>query len=99
MDGYALRSADTRAASPAVPAKLTLSGRVAAGAVADRPLRPGEAFRIFTGAPLPEGADCVIPQEDVKTDGETVQVPRPLAEGDFVRPRGEDMRAGETVLA
>ena len=70
MDGYALRSADTATASAEVPAKLTLAGRVPAGAVAERPLRAGEAFRIFTGAPLPEGADSVVPQEDVIADGE-----------------------------
>ena len=60
MDGYALRSADTDAATADVPAKLTLAGRVPAGSVAERPLRAGEAFRIFTGAPLPDGADCVM---------------------------------------
>ncbi len=98
MDGYALRSGDTRLASREAPAKLTVGGRVAAGAVAARPLRAGEAFRIFTGAPLPEGADCVIPQEDVTAGGTTVEISRPVAAGDFVRPRGEDMRAGETVL-
>lgn len=98
MDGYALRSADTNAASADVPAKLTLAGRVPAGSVAERPLRAGEAFRIFTGAPLPDGADCVIPQEDVVAEGSTVQVSKPLRAGEFVRPRGEDMRVGETVL-
>jgi len=98
MDGYAVRAADTAAASVEVPAKLTLAGRVPAGAVAERPLCAGEAFRIFTGAPLPEGADSVIPQEDVLAEGSTVQVAKPLRAGDFVRPRGEDMRAGETVL-
>ena len=98
MDGYAVRAADTAAASAEVPAKLTLAGRVPAGAVADRPLRTGEAFRIFTGAPLPEGADSVVPQEDVVAEGAAVQLAKPLRAGDFVRPRGEDMRAGETVL-
>jgi molybdopterin molybdotransferase len=98
MDGYALRAADTRTASAAAPARLTVSGRVAAGAIAERPLRAGEAFRIFTGAPLPEGADGVIPQEDVTTEGTSLVISRPVQPGDFVRPRGEDMRANETVL-
>lgn len=98
MDGYALQAQDTRTASGPVPARLTLAGHVAAGAVAERPLRSGEAFRIFTGAPLPEGADSVIPQEEVKEDGAALLVPRPVQAGEFVRPRGEDMRAGETVL-
>jgi molybdopterin molybdotransferase len=98
MDGYALRGADTAAATARAPARLALAGRVPAGALAERPLRPGEAFRIFTGAPLPEGADAVVPQEDVTAEGQTLLVPRPVPEGDFVRPRGEDMRRGDRVL-
>jgi molybdopterin molybdotransferase len=98
MDGYALRGADTDAASAADPARLRLAGRVAAGVVASRALAPGESFRIFTGAPLPEGADAVIPQEDVKEDGAVVLVPRRVRTGEYVRPRGEDIARGETVL-
>lgn len=98
MDGYALRSADTRAAAALSPTRLALAGRVPAGAMAERPLRPGEAFRIFTGAPLPEGADAVIPQEDVAAEGGILLVPRPVDDGDFVRPRGEDMKRGDRVL-
>src|SRR5262245_4078559 len=98
MDGYALRAADTGAALAAAPTRLAVGGRVAAGAIAERPLREGEAFRIFTGAPLPEGSDGVIPQEDVVTDGAFIAISRPVRSGEFVRPRGEDMRAGETVL-
>ncbi len=98
MDGYALRSADTGGASTAAPARLKVVGRVAAGAVATRPLSPGEAYRIFTGAPLPEAADAVIPQEDITEHDGTLLVPRPVRAGDFVRPHGEDMRAGERVL-
>ena len=98
MDGYALRSADTGGASSGVPARLAVAGRVAAGSVAARPLGPGEAFRIFTGAPLPEGADSVIPQEDVTEEAGILFLPRPVRRGDFVRPRGEDLRTGETVL-
>ena len=98
MDGYALRADDTRHATSVAPARLALAGRVAAGGTADRSLRAGEAFRIFTGAPLPEGADSVIPQEEVTTEDATVLLSRPTRVGEFVRPRGEDMRAGETVL-
>ncbi len=98
MDGYALRGADTRAASEAAPARLGLAGRVPAGALAERALAAGEAFRIFTGAPLPAGADAVIPQEDVKEDGPVVLVSRRVEPGEYVRPKGEDLRAGETVL-
>lgn len=98
MDGYALRAADTAGAGPTAPVRLAVAGRVAAGHVAERPLGPGEAYRISTGAPLPDGADAVIPQEEVTADGRSVLVSRPVAPGEFVRPRGEDMRAGEAVL-
>lgn len=98
MDGYAVRSADTRAATAAEPSRLAVGGRVAAGTVADRPLASGQTFRIFTGAPLPEGADAVIPQEEVREEAGVLLVPRPAGTGDFVRPAGEDMRAGERVL-
>jgi molybdopterin molybdotransferase len=98
MDGYALLAADAKAASAERPARLTLSGRVAAGGVAEQALKPGQVFRIFTGAPLPDGADAVIPQEEITEDGGMILVPRPVSSGQFVRPRGEDMRAGQTVL-
>ncbi|OGK79216.1 MAG: hypothetical protein A2X51_05365 [Candidatus Rokubacteria bacterium GWC2_70_24] len=98
MDGYAVRSADTVGATFERPARLTLGGRVPAGGVAERALRAGEAFRIFTGAPLPEGADSIIPQEDVTADGGTVVIGRLVPPGECVRPRGEDMRAGDSVL-
>jgi molybdopterin molybdotransferase len=98
MDGYAVASADTREAGADRPARLRLGGRVAAGHVAERPLARGEAFRILTGAPLPEGADAVIPQEDVTVEGETVSVPRPVPPGDYVRPRGEDIRPGDRLF-
>lgn len=98
MDGYALRSEDTHAAVAAAPVRLAVAGRVPAGGVAERALRAGEAFRIFTGAPLPEGADSVVPQEDVTAEGGVLLVPRPVREGAFVRPRGEDMKRGDRVL-
>jgi molybdopterin molybdotransferase len=98
MDGYALRSADTRGASAGSPARLVVAGRVPAGALAERPLGPGEAFRIFTGAPLPDGADAVAPQENVREEGGRLVVSGPVETGAFVRPRGEDMRDGDRVL-
>ena len=98
MDGYALRSVDTGGATAGAPARLAVAGRVPAGAKAERALQPGEAFRIFTGAPLPEGSDSVIPQEDVTEVAGALLVPRPVGVGDFVRPRGEDMSRGDRVL-
>jgi molybdopterin molybdotransferase len=98
MDGYALRSEDLRQAAATRPARLRVAGRVPAGKMAERRLEPGEAYRIFTGAPLPDGADTVVPQEDVGLDGEDVLVPRTAPVGDYVRPRGEDMRPGDVLL-
>jgi molybdopterin molybdotransferase len=95
MDGYAIRAADTRAGA----VRLRVVGRVAAGALPSRAVGPGEAMRIFTGAPLPEGADAVVPQEDVEADGEGVRVPEGIAEAAYVRPRGEDVRKGDHVLS
>jgi molybdopterin molybdotransferase len=98
MDGYALRAADAAGASPAHPARLRLLGEVPAGSVAERPVGVGEAYRILTGAPLPEGADAVVPQEDVRSEAGALLVPRPVEHGEYVRPRGEDIRRGEPVL-
>jgi molybdopterin molybdotransferase len=99
MDGYALRAADTATASADRPARLRLLGEIPAGAVADRPVSPGEAYRILTGAPMPSGADAVIPQEEIGRDGAVVIVPKVVVAGSFVRPRGEDIRTGDSVLA
>ncbi len=98
MDGYALLSRDTLGASPERPTELTVVGTVPAGSLAGQPLHSGEAFRIFTGAPLPDGADGVIPQEEVEPVGTRIRVRRPVRSGEFVRPLGEDIRAGETAL-
>jgi molybdopterin molybdotransferase len=95
MDGYAIRAADTRGG----PARLRVVGRIAAGALPSRAVGAGEAMRIFTGAPLPEGADAVVPQEDVEVDGEAVRVPGSVADAAYVRPRGEDVRKGDHVLS
>ncbi len=94
MDGYAVRAADTSRA----PVTLAVVQQIAAGVLPTRPLARDEAARIFTGAPLPEGADAVVPQEDVEVDGERVRIPRAVAPGAFVRARGEDVRAGDRVL-
>ncbi|HYE92762.1 MAG TPA: gephyrin-like molybdotransferase Glp, partial [Terriglobales bacterium] len=94
MDGYAVRAADTRA----VPARLTVVGTVTAGAMPSRDVRAGEAMRIFTGAPLPSGADAVIPQEDTDASDGAVTLKAAVGVGDYVRPRGEDLKAGDVVL-
>jgi len=96
MDGYAVVSGDLLAATP-VP--LRVVARVAAGAVPTRAIGPGEAARIFTGAPLPPGADAVVMQEDCHASGDTVVVRGPVSPGQHVRPRGNNVAAGEQVLA
>jgi molybdopterin molybdotransferase len=94
MDGYAVRAEDTTSGSVA----LSVVGRVAAGELAAVSLATGQAMRIFTGAPMPSGADSVVPQEDVETNDDRVHIRGPITKGAYVRPRGEDLQQGETVL-
>lgn len=94
MDGYAVRLADVTH----VGARLPVSQRILAGAVG-QPLAAGTAARIFTGAPVPPGADAVLMQEDCTAEGETVlinKLPRP---GENIRRAGEDIKAGAQILA
>jgi molybdopterin molybdotransferase len=93
MDGYALRAEDTGRG-----AALAVVGRVEAGGVPVRVVGRGEAMRIFTGAPLPEGADTVVPQEDVEASGDRIALREPLELAAYVRQRGEDVRVGDRVL-
>ncbi len=76
-----------------------LAGRAAAGRPFQHPLGPGEAVRILTGAPVPEGADTVAMQEDCELDGETVAVPAGLKAGANYRKAGENIRRGEAIFA
>lgn len=93
MDGYALRALDARDGQP-----LLVSQRIPAGQVAT-PLMPGTAARIFTGAPVPPGADCVVAQEDCQRDGDHVQLSTQPSAGQHIRRRGEDIARGQTVLS
>ena len=94
MDGWAARRQDALGAEAA----LRIVGESAAGAGFPGVLGPGEAVRIFTGAPVPEGADLVCIQEEARRDGETVRL-GPLAEAKTnLRPRGGDFRAGQVLL-
>jgi molybdopterin molybdotransferase len=99
MDGYAVRARDVAGAAPDRPVALRLATAVAAGEWPSRETGAGEAARILTGAPLPPGADAVVPQEEVGRQEDRVIVSRPVAAGACVRPRGEDIRAGEAVLS
>lgn len=95
MDGYAVRADD---AAEDGPVELAVAFEVAAGGRAPRPLAPGEAVRILTGAPLPEGADAVVRQEEVEREGDRIRVRGPVARGRDIRPAGEDVKAGDRVL-
>jgi molybdopterin molybdotransferase len=98
MDGYAVQSGDTASATPGHPALLEVAGEVAAGYVSDAAVRPGVAVRIMTGAPLPPGADAVVKVEDTEARGGQVAVLAAAPPGQYVRPAGEDVRAGDVVL-
>jgi molybdopterin molybdotransferase len=95
VDGYAVRHSDLAASGET---KLKISGRIQAGAAADEKLARGEAIRIFTGAPMPQGADTVFMQEDVRTEDESVVVPPGLKIGSNRRLAGEDVAIGSVVL-
>jgi molybdopterin molybdotransferase len=94
MDGYALRAADVAAPG----AKLRIAFEVAAGGQAPRRLEAGEAARIFTGAPIPPGADCVVRQEDTEARAGELRVLVAVPRGEHLRAAGEDVKAGEHVL-
>jgi molybdopterin molybdotransferase len=95
VDGYAVRHADLARSGET---RLPVVERITAGRAVSRTLGRGEAIRIFTGAPMPQGADTVFMQEDVRVDGETVIVPAGLQQGANRRLAGEDMRAGAVLL-
>ena len=94
MDGYALRAAD--AAQPT--ATLTVIGESAAGRAFGGVVGKGQAIRIFTGAPMPDGADAIIIQEDVRREGERIAIAAPVAPGDNLRVAGLDFRDGEALI-
>jgi molybdopterin molybdotransferase len=108
MDGYAVRASDTAGATPEAPVVLPVSGYLAAGSVFDGAVAPGEAVRIMTGAPLPDGADAVVPFEE--TDEQErgiawhldpqaiVRIDVAARRGANLRVAGEDVRTGELVL-
>ncbi|MEX2161088.1 MAG: gephyrin-like molybdotransferase Glp [Anaerolineales bacterium] len=106
MDGFAVRAADVTRASKEKPVRLPVVGDVPAGAVLGGSLGAGQAVRIMTGAGLPAGADAIVPVED--TDAAVAQagaalprevsIYRPVSAGDYVRPAGEDFRAGDDLM-
>ena len=92
MDGYAVIAADVAR----VPAELRVVGEAPAGGAYGGRLGPGEAVRIFTGGPLPDGADAIVIQENTSREGDRVRVTHAVEAGRFVRARGLDFSAGDT---
>ena len=94
MDGYAVRADDVARA----PAQLRVVGEIAAGGFPDRAIGRGEAMRIMTGAPMPDGADTVVRVEDTDNRSDVVTITAATPKGLSVRQAGEDLRKGETIL-
>ena len=99
MDGYAVRAADVAPASEQSPVVLRVVDDVPAGFRATERVGPGTAIRIMTGAPLPAGADAVVPVESTDAGTESVAVRRGVARGTYVRREGDDVRLGDAVLS
>ena len=98
MDGYATRADDVRGATTAEPIRLRVVEQIAAGSFPSRALQSGECARIFTGAPLPPGADGVIRQEDTDLGRNSVEIRNDRDAGGNIRLAGEDVQRGATVL-
>jgi molybdopterin molybdotransferase len=98
MDGYAVRAEDIRGASDDAPVRLTVVDDIPAGGFPSRAVGPGEAARIMTGAPTPEGADSVVRVEHTDAGTHSVVVRRDRDAGSNIRRRGEDLRVGEAAL-
>lgn len=98
LDGYALHSADTAGASEKTPVRLPVVQTLYAGDPAQDPLPPGRAVRIMTGAPLPRGADCILPQELTDCGKEQVEISRELSAGSNICRQGEDVPLGTVLL-
>ncbi len=98
MDGYAARAEDVRGANPRAPVTLRVVEAIPAGAFPTRPLGAFECARIFTGAPLPDGADSVIRQEDTDYGDATVTISNDRDAGVNIRRAGEDIRLGDVAL-
>jgi molybdopterin molybdotransferase len=94
MDGYAVRAADVATA----PAKLRVIGEIAAGGTPKGDVGAGEAMRIMTGAPMPDGSDTIVRVEDTDNRTDTVTITVPTKLGTSVRAAGEDLKRGETIL-
>ncbi len=98
MDGYSIRSEDVVTASEENPVRLKVVGELSAGSQGNLRVEKGIAVKIFTGAPLPEGSDCVVPVEYTQREGDYVVITKPFKQWANVRKRGEEIKEGEVVL-
>lgn len=98
MDGFAVRTADLKAAARNAPVQLKLAGELPAGTWPTAPLRPGFAVRIMTGAPIPDGADAVAEQELTEAENGMVRVLSTIEPGRNIRKKGESLHAGALAL-
>ncbi len=98
MDGYAVRAKDTAGAAQKNPAILDVIEDIPAGVLPQKKVGPGQASRIMTGAPIPQGADAVVRMEDTKKAGRRVKIFVCMAKGTDIRLAGEDVRDGELVI-
>jgi molybdopterin molybdotransferase len=104
VDGYAVQAASTAGATPEAPVRLRIVGEIAAGQAPGVPVGPGEAIRIMTGAPLPDGADAIVMVEDTAADrdgndGGLVTIRREARGGDHIRLAGGDLAVGDPAIA
>jgi molybdopterin molybdotransferase len=98
MDGFAVRSAEVAAAMPTSPVELRVVGRALIGQRPDATVGGGEAVAIATGAPIPAGADCIVPIENCETSGDVVRVLTGSPPDKHIRPSGEDVKGGEVLV-
>lgn len=98
LDGYAVRSSDTSSATENSPVALKIACEIKAGDAADRLLKSGEAAKILTGAPIPDGADAVVKYEETLYTADSVTVLRPLSAGENIIRIGEDVKTGDTLV-
>lgn len=98
MDGYAVRWNDTAGASRTAPRFLKIIEEIPAGILPQKKVQPGEASKIMTGAPLPEGADAVVKVEETERSGDQVRIFEAADNGDFIRKKGEAIRTGDLIL-
>ena len=98
MDGYAVRWEDVGKASRDRPVHLDVTEDLPAGFIATRPVGKAEAIRIMTGAPIPAGADTVVPVEETRKEGSGVFIFKAVAKGDCIRKAGEDVKRGDQII-